>query len=735
MDMTLTPRVKESIKTALAMTIAYGIALSMDWDRPYWAGFAVALVSLSTVGRSLNKGVLRMLGTLVALVTSLFFIALFAQDRWYFMMALSSWVGFCAYRMMVSRYSYFWFLAGFASVVISVDGGINPVNAFHTAILRAEETALGLLVYTLVTTLLWPTSNRHGFEVATRALVQVQYRRFSAYRQGGVYHGSEQVSSDQTSEQAMQDLASEHDQRLAEFDDNLQAALTDSVEVGELREPWHRFQQYSVALHEVLDQWYGGRKELGELDMNMLLPALDVAVAEIEQRFVEIDRLLAGEAFQHRPQAIDFSTDQTRVDELSHFHKAVFVSALSSLQRLDRLTHDQLNTLLDIHAPDEVQLPSPQSSVIQPAPADGPWTLDPDAIIAVVRVMLVLWLSYVLWIYYRLPSDTGLLAMAGSMGLIFATTPRISPLILLLPMLSAVTFGGLLLVFVMPKLSDFIDLGAMIFLATFAISYLLSRPQQGMTRANVFVLFLMIIGVANQQQYDFLTVVNTALMFLILVALLLLFSRIPFSLQPDKAFLRMLGRFFRSSEYLMASMRWDPTVTPTRLDNWKRAFHAREVATLPKKLAGWALVVDTRALPGTTTAQVQMLASRLQGLAYRMQELMTARDRPQGDLLIGELLEDVRSWRLKVQAVLQQFSKNPAAIPGAVLRERLMLRMDQLEGRIEETLNKVGGEFDERDNENFYRLIGAYRGFSEALLEYAGTAENVEWQRWRESRF
>ena len=38
--MTLSIKTKESIKTALAMTIAYGIALSMDWDRPYWAGFA-----------------------------------------------------------------------------------------------------------------------------------------------------------------------------------------------------------------------------------------------------------------------------------------------------------------------------------------------------------------------------------------------------------------------------------------------------------------------------------------------------------------------------------------------------------------------------------------------------------------------------------------------------------------------------------------------------------------------
>ena len=32
--MVLSSKTKESIKTALAMTIAYGIALSIDWDKP-----------------------------------------------------------------------------------------------------------------------------------------------------------------------------------------------------------------------------------------------------------------------------------------------------------------------------------------------------------------------------------------------------------------------------------------------------------------------------------------------------------------------------------------------------------------------------------------------------------------------------------------------------------------------------------------------------------------------------
>ncbi|MGB7067485.1 MAG: FUSC family protein, partial [Syntrophobacteria bacterium] len=93
--LTLSTRTKEAIKTALAMTIAYGIALQMDWDKPYWAGFAVAFISLATTGQSLNKAALRMLGTLVTTVVALIFIALFAQDRWLFMLFLSVYVGFC----------------------------------------------------------------------------------------------------------------------------------------------------------------------------------------------------------------------------------------------------------------------------------------------------------------------------------------------------------------------------------------------------------------------------------------------------------------------------------------------------------------------------------------------------------------------------------------------------------------------------------------------------------------
>ncbi len=68
-------RAREAIKIALAMTLAYAVALSMDWDKPMWAGIVVAMVSLSTVGQSLSKGALRMAGTLLAAAFSLTLLA------------------------------------------------------------------------------------------------------------------------------------------------------------------------------------------------------------------------------------------------------------------------------------------------------------------------------------------------------------------------------------------------------------------------------------------------------------------------------------------------------------------------------------------------------------------------------------------------------------------------------------------------------------------------------------
>ncbi len=145
---TLSTRAKEAIKVALAVVIVYAIAMQMGWDKPYWAAFTVVTISMLSVGVSLSRGLARSLGTLVGAVAGLAIVGLFPQERWWLMLCVSLYVGFCTYMLTGKNQSYFWFLASFTClIIIGVSSPPESQSVFQIAVLRTQETALGALVY------------------------------------------------------------------------------------------------------------------------------------------------------------------------------------------------------------------------------------------------------------------------------------------------------------------------------------------------------------------------------------------------------------------------------------------------------------------------------------------------------------------------------------------------------------------------------------------------------------
>src|SRR5262245_60543662 len=138
-------RIKTAIKTALATVLAYGVALSMDWENAHWAAFAVAFCTLSSAGESLNKGLLRLSGLLFVSLAAVTLIVLFPQDRWQFLIGMSIFTGFCTYMIPGTSRGYFWLVAGLSVPLIALSGGSDPLNDFQTAVTRTEETALGVV--------------------------------------------------------------------------------------------------------------------------------------------------------------------------------------------------------------------------------------------------------------------------------------------------------------------------------------------------------------------------------------------------------------------------------------------------------------------------------------------------------------------------------------------------------------------------------------------------------------
>ena len=719
----LSAKAKESIKTALAMTIAYSIALSMDWDRPYWAGFAVAMVSLATVGQSMNKAALRMFGTLVGMVVALTFIALFAQERWAFILLLSTYAGFCAYMMSGSRNAYFWHVSAFVCVIICMDGGPHAANAFQTAMLRTQETGLGILVYSLVTIFIWPSRSTTAFNAASADLATTQLQ---------FYRACLGLASGQGGEQEAQQLSAQQVQQKTRFDQLLGAAETDSYEVWELRQPWRRYQQQAAELMHALERWRESFAEVQALDLQHLLPGLVAFGNELDRRLLQIKNMLAGHAPDQLPLVVDLSLDKDAVRGLSHFDSASVVVTRDHMRRLEQLTRSLFESASEISGVSKAS-----ASADVPRTSSSALVLDLDRMANVVRFMAIFWMAWLALIYVNdIPGGAGLVSMSASIGIAIANMPQVPVSKLFMPATTGMLIGAVLYIFVMPTLSSFMGLGLMIFTATFAICYLFAAPQQALGRIFGLVLFITLASISNEQSYNFLSVANTAWMFSLVFLILAITAYIPFSPRPERAFLRLLGRFFRSSEYLMSAMRWNPPHPATRLERWKMTFHAREVATLPAKLATWAPHINATVLPGTTPEQVQTLVTSLQTLTYRMQHLLEERDTPQAHLLVKALLEDVRAWRLGMQAVLRGLADDPAGVDGDALRVRLDSVLERLEEKIKDALNKPAeGQFSDQDAEEFYRLLGAYRGMSEALVGYAGNAGAIDWEPWRQERF
>ncbi len=721
--MLLSRKAKEAIKTALAMTIAYGIALSMDWDKPMWAGFAVAMVSLATVGQSLNKAALRMLGTLFAVVVALTFIAWFAQERWLFMLSISAWVGLCTYMMSGTKHQYFWHVAAFATVIICFSVGPDAANAFSIAMLRAQETALGILVYGLVAMLLWPSDSRADFDAAVARLASTQHELYRVYCD--LMHGK----SDTGDVQSLQSAALQAQTR---FDQLLASAQTDSYAVWELRRQWRRYQGLVGELAEVLEHWRESFDELQALDLHGLFHNLNTLHTEIDRRFDQIERMLDNQPPQSQPASIELDLDRTRLARLSHFHKAALAVTRSRAHRLESLTRSLFDSISDIRGFAPITTLAAEVADVQ-----GGFVLDPERMLSMVRAVLIVWIAWLALVYVEgIPGGTLLVMFSTPIGMALATMPQVPISKLFVPAASSVAFAGLVYIFLMPQLSSFWGLGMLLFAATFTICFLFAAPQQVLGRVFGLAMFVAIISVSNQQSYSFFAVANIAMVFPLLFAILAITAYVPYSPLPEKVFLRLLARFFQSAEYLIANLGQDPHQPLSRWQRRRKRFHARELATLPGKLAIWGRVIDPRLFPDTDPKQIQSLVTNVQALSYRISGLIDARRLPQADSLVEELTQDMRQWRLAMQALFRRWSEQPSAEPEQSLEDRLQNKLSTLEERISESFERIGeGRLKREDFQNFYRLLGGFRGVSEAMVAYARLSGAMNLMPWRENRF
>ena len=145
-------------KTLLGAGLALWCAFRFGLEQPQWALMTAIIVAQPLAGMVVQKGLARLLGTLVGTTMAVVFMALFAQTPWLFLLALALWLGLCtaASTLLRSAWAYSFVLAGYTVAIICLPSLSHPLQVFDQAVARCTEICLGILCATVVSALLWP---------------------------------------------------------------------------------------------------------------------------------------------------------------------------------------------------------------------------------------------------------------------------------------------------------------------------------------------------------------------------------------------------------------------------------------------------------------------------------------------------------------------------------------------------------------------------------------------------
>ncbi len=160
----LSAHTKEAIKVALALSLSILIALWLGWNKPYWAAVVVLVLAITdSRSHSLHKGYNRLFGTLLGILIAFLLLANFAQEPLLFITTFLLLAMVLVYLGGCPYYGYGFQMSLTICALIVAMGGTDPIATFTLAVLRIQENLLGIIVFSLVFTFLWPESAQSRF--------------------------------------------------------------------------------------------------------------------------------------------------------------------------------------------------------------------------------------------------------------------------------------------------------------------------------------------------------------------------------------------------------------------------------------------------------------------------------------------------------------------------------------------------------------------------------------------
>ncbi|MBL7216465.1 MAG: FUSC family protein [Desulfobacteraceae bacterium] len=725
---------QEAFKLALSVVLFYWLAFWMNWDMPKYGGLAIAVISLDTTGASLRKGLMRIIGTMVGLAVGFLVIGWLAQDRWGNMLFLASYYVVISYFMQGSRYGYAWLVAGFLPSLIWAETYGNVDFAFHYATFRYLETTAGVVVYTLVSALIWPRSAGRQLNRQGKDLWAGIRKLFGLYRH--------QLTDGVLSAEAS-DLRTGLAGNVAQMLTTLQAAYVDTQRVMEQKRVWEVLCVNVRALGDALELWREGIDDYRHLDLERLLPRFGSGLETIDKRLQRIADLWQArqapdddvgtddDADLLEPLGLDL--DGPAGAELPRFDRAALLSSVQQLQILDLTSRELLRTLRVLAGIDTsrgFRVQSEQRDLFLPSPWQPEWLI--KALFPAVCFIV----CYIFWIYINPPGGPMVPMMAGAMALSVVMSGMnpgqflIWMLVIMWAIVAPVYF------FVMPALNTGFEILSLLFVYTFFFAVLGGRWP--LLRLLPLLLLVLMADIRNQQTYSFIGLVDGGIMFTLVFGSIVVVQMLLSSIRPEQILLRTIRRFFHGCAKITEGFSLYRPKNRTKGQKLRKRYYQSMVLPVPRQLQAVEKNLNYKLFPRNSPGKVKRLMDNLQSISFRLQAVEIAFNRV--ITRFPHLMETLNPLKNEARARLQRVFKSWASFEGTDVLEDQRAALQELSRGLEQRLDareKTGEPdlTDERAPREFYALLGTVRGLFQAMVETQNVIKEINWGQWAAKRF
>ncbi len=695
-------KLQYAVKTALSLTLAYLIPMSLGWSQPQTAATTVMLIAATgMMSESLQKGVMRVLGTVLGAILGLSLIALFPQERMAYLLAASCTVAVVIYLYNAYQGDSTVFMLT-AVVTLMVFNGGDAEGAFLYGAERALMTAFGVIVYTLVASMLWPVKAADN----TRSL---------AAGMGSGY------------QQAFQRLVQPSDQSHPPLDDFLAELLSDS----------HAFQAQFAAVKSHADgvsdyvpEWNGVIRSFEELEAT-LLPALkqvssnsvefsdyidnyQPVLDQVDSLFGAVNAAWLGQRKSGPMQACEIAFNGQKLREARHLVAAAVASRAELLQKIQ-------GVLLELIAALDSLLFDQGQYVAKAAPRGQPifnW-LDLENLKTALRAFITFWIATAIWIFFNPPGGFMFVTLCTVLIPLTSYTP-VTPKLLFMLFTLGFLFALPAYVFLLPQLTHWFELAVFLFAYAFIGFYVFQGPV-----SIFFLLGLFTLGIQNTMNYNVDAILLSILMFYMVCATLIIVMYFPISSKPERLYATLRRRFFRlCARWLRLNARAGGAagIVP-------RIFMMGGAALLVK-METWGPKIDASLFCGDGPQQISALNSSCELLYAQLQALALRQHEFSKNALIVAVQ---RKQSVNAIAVFCDKLAEHGPVPDLA---QLQSRFTDIEERLDELLgDDYLDRYDPHELAQFYVYLNLQASIFLGLVDCGKAQQAIDWQRMGETRF